>query len=654
MIELIEPRSESSLIPQASESGFDYQYPGGSDLRPGSVTHNKLVELVNRYERNSRNKMKERWTSWEIEDKIDRAYVPPEEDRSGKSDFDEEDAPKQVIIPIIYMIKETIMAQIVGRFLNLPYFQFAPGGPEDPIAALLMTKVIERQCIEFQSALDLYLAFSNQLKYGIGPVHITWEEVWGKSRAWQESTFQDKYGNTKSRGYMERMATEEIRFEGSSINAFSPYLWRGDCSVSPEHHQRGENSGWITRENLMGLLADEAHGKNGLFNVKYLKAFNGSLTSQGYHNPVDDLVSNRVGSEDSSINRTVDISWQYANIIPSDYNLSDSDRPEKWMLAVAGDRYLIAADKVDLDHGKFPTAVAVTEIDGQTGAPISKLEVAYGLHYLVNMLVHTQIQSALQGLHQILIANPRLLNLYMSRRSKYGTIFFLSKRAQIGVDPKMALSQLQLFNFTQGHLDAAAKYIDIAQRVTGANDELVGGMQRKSEAPTAKEIEVMHNSSITRLGSKGIILQNGFMREVGMQMAHNTRQFMNRDVYVRMTGELEQRMLEERGVALPSGDMLKVSPMDIMPEVDLVLSDKVPSDQDPQLMGQFLQMVSQNQEASMDLDVPRIFRDMGRAMGITNVEEWRRTMPSKVRLMGTQQLLGEVQKGNLVPQGGGK
>ncbi|HSW63335.1 MAG TPA: hypothetical protein VLH56_08500 [Dissulfurispiraceae bacterium] len=628
-----------------------YNYPLGLDLRPSSDLHQRLVQKICRYERSSRERIQNRFDSWERVDRAKRAYVSPEERRSEGS-FDDEEAPEEVVIPVIYLLKETLMAQYANRFIRLPYFNYIPASPEDPVSALLYTKLIEKQCIHFKTGLDLWINISDQLDYGIGPAHVRWVQEFGRIRRLQEATYTDRYGNLMTRGYLEPIVEEGVLFEGNRVEPISPYLLRNDPNYAPEYHQRGEHSGWVSRENLTSLMEDEERGQ--FFNVSYLKECSGVLTlSDGYTVPEEDW-NKGAGDNVRGVTRPVDIIWQYVKLSPKDWEIGDSERVEIYLCAVAGGKVIIAFHPMELDWNGFPTAIAVSEVDGRSMAPISKMEITWGAHYLVNQLIQTHTAAVLQGLHHILLVNPKLINLYMSRRTRYGTMFFMSNRAVgLNISPDQAMKQLQLYDFTQGHLKEALVYTDWIQRISGATEELAGGVQRKSESPTATEVGILHRSAMNRVGARAMLLDIGYIRDLGMMMAMNTRQFMTQEMYVQMTGEWEERLMMERGLDLQAtGGMLRISPFDIQPLVDLELREREYDIESPDLMKAFLNLVLSSEEAVVQMDVPRMIRSFGRRLGFVDVDDWVRKVPSQVRVMGQDKLEDQVARGNLVPMEG--
>ena len=116
---------------------IEYDYPEGLDFTPGSTLHdntlNKLKEMITL----SYNSMSERRVKWRELDRILTSFVPEEETAPVEGE-ETQKTKKSVIVPISYAILETMLAQMVATFLELPYFRYKGVGPEDTIGSILL------------------------------------------------------------------------------------------------------------------------------------------------------------------------------------------------------------------------------------------------------------------------------------------------------------------------------------------------------------------------------------------------------------------------------------------------------------------------------------------------------------------------------------
>jgi len=89
---------------------------------------------------------------------------------------------------------------------------------------------------------------------------------------------------------------------------------------------------------------------------------------------------------------------------------------------------------------------------------------------------------------------------------------------------------------------------------------------------------------------------------------------------------------------------MKVSPADLLIEYDIEYRDgSIPSTESAEVWLQMFQTVAEHPELNQRFDIVRIFEKIARAHGEKNVQEFYRMMPD-------EQVMNEVNKGNLVPQ----
>jgi len=62
--------------------------------------------------------------------------------------------------------------------------------------------------------------------------------------------------------------------------------------------------------------------------------------------------------------------------------------------------------------------------------------------------------------------------------------------------------------------------------------------------------------------------------------------------------------------------------------------------------------VMQSEEASQEIDVAKLIRMTYRHLGVKDIHNFRRRIPRSMRMQESQQVLDEVNRGNLVPMGG--
>jgi len=59
-----------------TRDNYDYEYPNGLDLKPGSDFHNEIRNKIWQRARESRNEMSKRFKSWNEIDRVLTTYIP--------------------------------------------------------------------------------------------------------------------------------------------------------------------------------------------------------------------------------------------------------------------------------------------------------------------------------------------------------------------------------------------------------------------------------------------------------------------------------------------------------------------------------------------------------------------------------------------------
>ena len=94
---------------------YDYEYPLDMKLRPGSELHEKIKSKLLRRARDSRDKIKVKYDTWEKIDKSLTAYVPPSA-LDSKSRITSE---TPVVVPVTYSTLETLLTYLTTAFLYI-------------------------------------------------------------------------------------------------------------------------------------------------------------------------------------------------------------------------------------------------------------------------------------------------------------------------------------------------------------------------------------------------------------------------------------------------------------------------------------------------------------------------------------------------------
>lgn len=609
---------------------IDYAYPMGLDLQPDSQLHQKVLgKLLNRV-RVAYEKMDSRRRSWREIDKTLTAYVRIDELERKVKEKDKR-APVSIVFPHSYSILETLTAFMDGLFLREPIFQYDGNSPEDTIGAILMTKVVEAHCKRFKVGLALHTAFKDSIAYGVGACFPLWKQKWGYRT-------RSSYGMD---GQLEKTSEPALLFEGNSLENVDPYQLLLDPNYGIQSIQDAEFVGFVRRTNYYNLLPEE--GKGAVFNVRYLK---GKDCTSRYWGSQRDQKAQTTTVGDTSVLRPVDVVYLYINIIPKDWGLGDYEEPEKWLFAIAADRYIIQAQPLDLDHNMFPVAVCAPTFDGYSSAPLSRLELLGGMQELLDWLLNSHVANVRKTINDMIIYDPYMLNTADLTDPKPGKLV-RARRAAWGKDIRGSIQQLQINDVTRQHIADAQLTMGLMNQISGADDAMMGTLRQGGpERLSAAEFSGTQSQALGRLQSLAMIVGQQLIQDVGYMFAMHTQQMMQEDVWVNTVGAWQDQLLAHYGPQIQN-DRMRVTPQDLNIDFDIAVNPEGQG-QATQFWIQMFDTIAKTPELYQLIDVGRVFRYVASQLGAKNVDNFLRA-PIQPVGAPTTDVMAQAQAGNMVP-----
>lgn len=609
---------------------IDYAYPMGLDLQPDSQLHQKVLgKLLNRV-RVAYEKMDSRRRSWREIDKTLTAYVRIDELERKVKEKDKR-APVSIVFPHSYSILETLTAFMDGLFLREPIFQYDGNSPEDTIGAILMTKVVEAHCKRFKVGLSLHTAFKDSIAYGVGACFPLWKQKWGYRT-------RSSYGMD---GQLEKTSEPALLFEGNSLENVDPYQLLLDPNYGIQSIQDAEFVGFVRRTNYYNLLPED--GKGAVFNVRYLK---GKDCTSRYWGSQRDQNAQTTTVGDTSVLRPVDVVYLYINIIPKDWGLGDYEEPEKWLFAIAADKYIIQAQPLDLDHNMFPVAVCAPTFDGYSSAPLSRLELLSGMQELLDWLLNSHVANVRKTINDMIIYDPYMLNTADLTDPKPGKLV-RARRAAWGKDIRGSIQQLQINDVTRQHIADAQLTMGLMNQISGADDAMMGTLRQGGpERLSAAEFSGTQSQALGRLQSLAMIVGQQLIQDVGYMFAMHTQQMMQEDVWVNTVGAWQDQLLAHYGPQIQN-DRMRVTPQDLNIDFDIAVNPEGQG-QATQFWIQMFDTIAKTPELYQLIDVGRVFRYVASQLGAKNVDNFLRA-PIQPVGAPTADVMAQAQAGNMVP-----
>ena len=630
-----------------SKDNYDYKYPEGLDLKPGTDFHIMLRNRIWQRANEARHEISKRFDSWREIDRTLTAYIPVK-DKEEAIQKKDPSKPVSIVFPYSYSMLEALLTYLSAAFFQDPMFQYEGVEDDDTVGAMLMELVIRLHCIKNKVPLNIHTVLRDCLGYGVGIAIPWWSQLYGKKPIKSQSITESPLGTQTSN---EVQMVDSLLFEGNALSNIDPYMWLPDPSVASSDIQKGEFIGWIDRTNYMNLLSQETQGNSDLFNVKYLRAKK-DLRSQFALDQSDRLVRYG-GSSDLHRSMTntvtpVDVIKMYVTLIPKEWRLSESEYPEKWYFELASDDIIICAMKADHNHGMYPVSVASPEYDGYSITPIGRMEVLYGLQHTLDFLFNSHIANVRKAVNDMLVVDPYLVNIEDLRDPQPGKLIRLRRPAWgRGVDK--VVQQLGISDITRANIQDSAYITQWMDRISGADQSMQGALRMSGpERLTSSEFQGTRGSAISRLQRIAMIIGMQFMQDIGTMFAVHTQQYMSQETYVNVVGRHAEQLKKTF-----ARDKMPVSPYDLAVNYDLIVRDgSIPGGNFSQSWMELFKVIGTTPELMQQFDVTRIFMYIAQQLGAKNVEDFRRNLNQiQGQTMPDQQVAQQVQAGNLVPIG---
>ena len=196
--------------------------------------------------------------------------------------------------------------------------------------------------------------------------------------------------------------------------------------------------------------------------------------------------------------------------------------------------------------------------------------------------------------------------------------------------------------------------MDIANQGIGTSDAVRGEMRHTSERRSATEAKGARTSALSRLEKAARITGIQQMQDIAYMFAKNAQQLMNKDVYVKATGQWEEVLRQTHRV---EGDRIRINPQDLDIDYDIISHDStVPSGENLDSQVMLFQIIATDPVLRERYDHVRWFQNIAREMGIKNLYQFEKKPEQQMnmQIQPTEQVMDQVQAGNMVPAGMGR
>lgn len=623
---------------------YDYAYPLGMDLKPGSEDSAKILNYVNNRARDAQSCMRGRYEPWKKCDRLMNAFIPADLENIENLGDNEEIKP---VVPMGFALVDTLLAQMVSLMTGGPFFKTKGVGPEDRKKAMLAELVLNLQFQHSQMMLAEHTQWRDMYVYGMGIVSPSWQEEIGNKIILEDGgAYSSGLGEFLSNGTKVRKMVRTTVWEGNGLDNWSPYGYLPDPNLPVHLVQKMQYVGCAHKCGYHTLLTMEENFPETYFNVRYLEG-RGEVRSE-YLEPGEWTESIRDYEGTSGTSDRVDVVNMYCKLVPKSLGIKGltHEYPEMWLFTIAGDGLIIRAQPVDYAHNEYPVAVAAPTYDGYSTAPTSLLEMMSEMLRSLDWYYRSHFYEVRKSLHNRLIIDPWLVNYAQVIDDRAGQVICLREHVW-GRGVKDAVEQLNATDFTRNHMNDAAMTLDLAQRVSGAVTQLQGVMETKGERRSATESRDTRLSALGRVGKQALICALQSTTRIGRQCLFNTQQFMKEPLWIELTGRNQM----ELSAIYPDQMAVMITPEDLIGDIDIIMED--PSGEGGEYLPEAIQLytlIQGNLETAQQFDSVRMMLDLMRMAGKKNPTQFLRNQLSP-QFMPNEEVLQQADAGNLIPLG---
>lgn len=583
----------------------------------GSPQHRKFQKrLASRIELAEREQSKQHST-WIKAEEITMAYVPESDIDAARSASRDRGTPRYTTIQIPYAYALLMSAHTYWTsvfFARNPIHQYSGRHGEAEMQVQALEALIGYQVEVGSMTGPYYVWLYDAGKYGHGVIGDYWcEETISYG---QIVEMPDETGKS----VLMQATMDMPGYKGNRVYNVSPYDFMHDPRVPLREFQKGEfcvvrvRLGWdvIQQRKLDGYYTNvdklkehlaEDRGATEGSSVLQRPAFNQNLWEDE--------------NEDSKHPAGAVFYEIYIKLIPSEWGLGETNRPQKWCFTLTEDKALIVgATPLGLMHDQFPFSVLQSEVEGYGLYTRGIPEIMEPIQNTMDWLLNTHFYNVRASLNNQFLVDPSKIVIKDVQNTGPGFIWRLRPEAY-GTDLRSMFMQVPVNDVTKGNMSDLQAMFGMGERTLGINDQIMG-MLNSGGRKTATEIRTSTGFGVNRLKTVTEYMSATGFAPHSQRLVQNSQQCYDAEAKLRRVGDL----------AMDAGmGFIDVSPDSIMGFYDFVAVDgTMPVDRMAQanlwkeILGGLQRMPP---EVIMSYDWGRIFGWVAQLGGLKNINQFK-------------------------------
>lgn len=631
--------------------------------------HQKIISRLLARRRLSERAMNRRYDSWNQVDENCRLFIDlgrKAKKADGTTDAQKKEIPwaRSIVVPMSYAILQVYLTQLVGIFTRRdPPLEIQGVGSEDVRPAKIMNAVISYDQVQTNYILELYTAMQDALKYGLGGFHDCWDEKFGYKQ--EHASGPQRLWLTLLGQPTSQRAWRKLR-QFNKVEAWDPFNFFPDPRVSLSNLQSGEFCGHRLWRGYLEILSGSIENGGNYFNVDQIPKTSPKTQNLRSRNRFQSSQMNLIGSMDEKDKGFHAIDSYVVSIIPSEWELGDGERPEKWQFTWVDDQVIIRAHPADYEHGDFNYSAFESNIDTHVFGNQGSIENLDGLQRFMNWTYNSHIQNLIRFLNNRMIFDPLLIEAFDVENPDAAMHIRLTPvGSQMLREGRMTLQgmiqQIELHDVTGELVQSVNQMFDFAMRMSGAADQMMGATTKDKR--TLGEVSRVGHEGSTRMAMHAIMMDVQGMRPLALRWCSNRQQYTDQDMFVRIAGD----MVQEFG-----GERFKVRPGDLQGNFDYIPKTG-PEPGDPGEMAKIMFDTAMAIGKSPDLlavpdkngkllDLHEFIKEALRSSKVRNPNDFYRDVMNKmgglpgqippgpqVKVVSDEEAQKQAQRGNIVP-----
>jgi hypothetical protein len=497
----------------------------------------------------------------------------------GSVDTSKKEIPfeKSLVVPVSFSVEKVIQSQLSSIFnARDPQFQYDGAAPEDVAGAKLLETTVAYDLRQTNFSQVSSQAIQNSLRYGLAPVHLYWYEDFGYM---QKPLIEGPLAKAVSSIYPDLLRPVRqwgLRSAHVRHQSIDPYRFRIDPRKSLSTFQEGDVIGHLFIESLLYFKSRRLEDEEGpYFNVK-------ELDKQGWGKKgANKSFGDEPGKDTDDVEeiRSYDTEHLEIRIIPSEWELSDSNKPEIWWFEWCGDAVIVRAHASPYDHGKFNYGVGACYPDQNVILSMGMGQMIDPFQRFMTWMASSRFENVRRFINNAALIMEDFIEVEDVMKPKPAGHIRLKQPAMdliaqgLVSDARVFFPQLALTDVTKAHMEDIQALFEWVGRMTGAND-LTQGIHLPSKR-TATEVEKLSGAASQRTTHMAEDLDAGLFGPLATLHNMIRQQYTKDEQWFRINGD----MAAEIAARVGSDDMInrqggglhaKIAPWDLYGNFDYI------------------------------------------------------------------------------------